>query len=245
VEKRESLGQVLGGRRGALDASIPPLAFVVGWLAANQSIGIGAAVAVGVSALLGTYRLIRGGRLGALAVSVAMVVAAALVALHTGRAEDFFLIRLMSNAASALLWAASIVIRWPLLGVVVGFVVDWDGSWRLREKFRWRQDPDLVRAYGRASWVWVLLQYTLRVLVWGLLWWAGEVVALGVVTVALSWPLVAATVAVSGVVLFRSLPKDHPGLRHPRTSSDGRGADDPNTSTAASQTAPVAPSVEK
>jgi hypothetical protein len=245
VTKRESLGEVLGGRRGALDASIPPLAFVVGWLAAHQSIGIGAAAALGVSALLGAFRLIKGGKVAALVVSVAMVAAAALIALHTGRAQDFFLIRLMSNAASALLWAASIVIRWPLLGVVVGFVVDWDKSWRLGRKTRWRKDPDLLKAYGRASWVWVLLQYTLRVVVWGLLWWAGEVVALGIVTVALSWPLVAATVAVSGVVLFRSLPKDHPGLRHPRTSSDGRGADDPSTSTAANQTAPVAPSVEK
>jgi Protein of unknown function (DUF3159) len=237
VEKRESLADVLGGRRGAFDASIPPLGFVVGWLAANQSIGIGAAAAIAVSALLGAYRLIRGGKITALVVSVAGVVAAALVALHTGRAQDFFLLRLMSNGASALLWAASIVVRWPLLGVVAGFV--------LGQKTRWRKDPDLLKAYGRASWVWVLLQYTLRVVVWGLLWWAGEVVALGVVTVVLSWPLVAATIAVSGVVLFRSLPKEHPGLRHPRTSSDGRGADGPSTSTAASQTAPVAPSVEK
>jgi hypothetical protein len=237
VTKRESLGEVLGGRRGALDASIPPLAFVVGWLAAGQSIGFGAASAVVVSALLGVFRLARGGKVTALVVSVAGVVAAALIALHTGRAQDFFLIRLMSNGASALLWAASIVVRWPLLGVVAGVL--------LGQKTRWRKDPDLVRAYGRASWVWVLLQYTLRVVVWGLLWWAGEVVALGVVTVVLSWPLVAATIAVSGLVLFRSLPKDHPGLRHPRTSSDGRGADGPSTSTAASQTAPVAPSVEK
>jgi hypothetical protein len=236
VTKRESLGEVLGGRRGALDASIPPLAFVVGWLVANQNIGIGAAAAVVVSAVLGTIRLITGGKVTALVVSVAGVSAAALIALHTGRAQDFFLLRLMSNGASALLWAASIVIRWPLLGVVVGFV--------LGQKTKWRKDPDLVKAYGRASWIWVLLQYTLRVVVWGLLWWAGEVVALGVVTVVLSWPLVAATIAVSGVVLLRSLPKEHPGLRHPRTSSDGRGADGPSTSTAASQTAPVAPSVE-
>ncbi|MBP2321277.1 hypothetical protein JOF56_001662 [Kibdelosporangium banguiense] len=237
MTKRESLGEVLGGRRGALDASIPPLAFVVGWLAADQSIGIGAAAAVAVSALMGVYRLVKGGKVTALVVSVAMVAAAALIALHTGRAQDFFLLRLMSNGASALLWSASIVVRWPLLGVVVGVV--------LGQKTRWRKDSDLVKAYGRASWVWVLLQYALRVVVWGLLWWAGEVVALSVVTFVMSWPLVAATVAVSGVVLFRSLPKDHPGIRHPRTSSDGRGADGPSTSTAANQAAPVAPSVEK
>jgi hypothetical protein len=237
VTKRESLAEVLGGRRGALDASIPPLAFVVAWLVSGQSITIGAAAALAVTVLVGAFRLVRGGKVTALVVSVATVAAAALIALHTGRAQDFFLLRLMSNGASALLWAASIVIRWPLLGVVCGVV--------LGQKTSWRKDPDLLRAYGHASWVWVLMQYTSRVIVWGLLWLAGEVIALSVVTFVMSWPLVVATIGVSGVVLFRSLPKDHPGLRHPRTNSDGRGADCPSTSTAASQAAPVAPSVEK
>ena len=60
-------------------------------------------------------------------------------------------------------------------------------------------------------------QYTVRVLVFGALWWSGWVVALGVARVVLSWPLVAATLAVSAVVLRKSLPEGHPGLRHPQT----------------------------
>lgn len=199
---------VLGGRKGALDASTPPLAFVVGWLAGGQSVAIGAGAALAVSVLVGVFRLIRGGKLGALLVSVAIVAAGALIALHTGHAEDFFLVRLLSNVASALMWTASIAVRWPLLGVVVGTV--------LGQKTQWRRDPDLLRAYSRASWVWVLLQYTVRVAVWTVLWAMGQVVALGVFSVLLSWPLVAATVAASSVVFFRSLPDDHPGIRHPR-----------------------------
>jgi hypothetical protein len=142
--------------------------------------------------------------------SVAAVAAGALVALHTGRAQDFFLIQLLSNVASALAWTVSILVRWPLLGVVVGLL--------LGQRARWRRDPGLLRAYGLASWVWVG-QYTVRVVVFGLLWSSGWVVALGVARVALSWPLVAATVAVSAVVLKRSIPRDHPGLRHPRMPS--------------------------
>jgi hypothetical protein len=202
---RESLAQVLGGRKGAIDASLPPAAFVLGWLLAGRSIGWGAAVAIAVSAAVGALRLVRGERARAVVVSLAAVVAAALVALHTGRAEDFFLVQLLSNMASALAWTASILIRWPLLGVVVGLV--------LGQRARWRRDPALLRAYSRASWVWVLGQYTLRVLVYGALWWSGQVVALGVARTLLSWPLVAATVAISGWVLYRSLPSDHPGLR--------------------------------
>jgi hypothetical protein len=210
---RESLAQILGGRRGAIDASIPPVAFVAGWLAAGQSTGWGAGAAIGVAVALGVLRLVRGGKVRAIVVSLAAVVAAALIALHTGRAQDFFLLQLMSNVASALLWAASIVIRWPLLGVVVGLL--------LGQKTRWRRDPALLKAYSRASWVWVFGQYLLRVVVYGLLWWSGQVIALGVARTVLSWPLVALTVAVSGWVLYRALPPEHPGLRlAPETRRD-------------------------
>jgi hypothetical protein len=44
---------------------------------------------------------------------------------------------------------------------------------------------------------------------------AGQVVALGVARVVLTWPLVAACLAVSWWMIRRSLPRDHPGLRHP------------------------------
>ncbi|MBB4687910.1 hypothetical protein BJY18_005395 [Amycolatopsis jiangsuensis] len=210
--ERESLTQILGGRRGAIDASIPPFAFVVGWLATGRSISWGAIVAIGVAVVLGGYRLLRGDKARAVVVSLAAVVIAALIALHTGRAEDFFLLQLLSNAASALLFAASVVVRWPLLGVIVGLL--------LGQKTRWRRDPALLRAYSWASWVWVL-QYLLRVVVYGLLWWAGQVVALGVARTVLSWPLVAATVAVSGWVLYKALPDDHPGLRPARAEPPG------------------------
>jgi hypothetical protein len=207
TERQLPLKELLGGRRGAVDASIPPAVFVVGWLVSGHSIGWGAAAAIGAGVVVGLWRLAKGRRVTASVAGVAAVSLAAFVALQTGRAEDFFLVQLLSNVASALAWTLSILIRWPLLGVVVGLL--------LGQKVRWRRDPALVRAYGRASWVWVL-QYLVRVGVFGLLWWSGWVVALGVARVALSWPLVAATVAASAVVLRRALPADHPGLRHPR-----------------------------
>jgi hypothetical protein len=56
-------------------------------------------------------------------------------------------------------------------------------------------------------------QYVIRIAIFTPLWAAGAVVALGIARVALSWPLVAACVALSGTVLVRALPADHPGLR--------------------------------
>lgn len=215
--RRESLASLLGGRKGALDASLPPVAFAVGWLVGGSSIGWGAAAALAVSLVVGVVRMTRGDRPGAVLVSLAAVVVAALIALYTGRAVDFFLPQLLSNVASALAWTISIVVRWPLLGVVLGFV--------LGQRTRWRSDTALVRAYARASWVWVA-QYVVRVAVFGALWVAGDVVALSVARVVLSWPLVLATLVVSGWVLYRCLPDDHPGLRHPTEHAESGASDE-------------------
>lgn len=204
----DSLADLLGGKRGAVDATVPPVVFGLVWLLAGHSIGWAAAAACGVALVIAVWRVSTGGKATAVLGSLAAVAAAALVALYTGRAQDFFLIRLMSNVASGLAWTVSILVRWPLLGVVVGVV--------LGQKGRWRRDPDLLRAYGRASWVWVVGQYALRSAVFALAWWSGSVWWLTVTQVALSWPLVAAVLAVSAVVLRKSLPADHPGLRHPR-----------------------------
>jgi hypothetical protein len=206
----ESLADLLGGRRATLDATAPVVGFVTGWLAGGRSIWWGAAGAVALALAVSGWRLRRGDRPRAVVIGLLGVCVAALIALRTGRAEDFFLLQLLSNAASALAWLVSIVVRWPLLGVVVGGV--------LGQKTRWRRDPALLRAYVRGSWVWVL-QYVLRVAVFLPLYAAGQVVALGVARVALTWPLVAACLAVSWWVIRHSLPREHPGLRHPQIAA--------------------------
>lgn len=206
----ESLAQLLGGPRGILDATVPPAAFAGTWLASGRSVPAAAAVAVVAAVAIALWRLYRRDRPRAVLVGLLLVFVAALVALRTGRAADFFLIQVVTNAASALAWVVSIVIRWPLLGVVVGTV--------LRQKGQWRRDPALLRAYGRGSWVWVL-QYLVRVAVLAPLWAADQVVALAAARIGLSWPLVLACLAVSWWVVRRSLPADHPGLRHPVTGS--------------------------
>jgi MFS superfamily sulfate permease-like transporter len=143
----------------------------------------------------------RAGLLGLLGVLVA-----ALIVMRTGRAVDFFAVQVLSNLASAVAWTLSIAVRRPLLGIVVGTV--------LRQGPRWRSDPDLLRAYTRASWWWVS-SYMLRVAVFVPLWAAGSLVALGVARAALSWPLIAGVLALSWHTMRRTLPAGHPGIRHP------------------------------
>ena len=209
----ESLADLLGGRRAALDATVPPVVFVAAWLVGDRSIWVGAGAAVVAALAVAGWRLNQGDKPRAVLVGLLGVCVAALIALRTGRAEDFFLVQIVTNAASALAWAVSIVIRWPLLGVIVGAV--------LGQRTRWRHDPALLRAYSLGSWVWVG-QYLARLAVFVPLWAAHAVVALGVARGLLTWPLVAACLAVSWWVIRRSLPADHPGLRHPRSAVDAQ-----------------------
>jgi Protein of unknown function (DUF3159) len=206
-----TLADVLGGRGGAVDATVPVVVFVLiltigdalGWPSVVAWSG-GAAVLA--AAVVAAVRMARGRRPRAVLLGLLGVAVAALVAAYTGRAVDFFLVQIITNAASALAWAVSIVIRWPLLGVVVGTA--------LGQRTRWRRDPFLLRGYQRAGWVWVA-QYVVRLVVFLPLYFADQVVALGVARVVLTWPLVALCVALSWPVLRSALPPGHGGLRHP------------------------------
>lgn len=207
------LAEILGGRSGAVDATLPVVAFVLVWLLVDaagvaSSIRWGAVAAVAVAGVIAIYRLARGARPRAVLLGLLGVAAAATIALYTGRAEDFFLLQIVSNMASALVWAVSIVIRWPLLGLVVGGL--------LGQRTRWRRDPDLVRGYQRASWAWVA-QYAVRLAVFVPLYAAEQVVLLGVARAVVSPALVALSVLVSWPLLRTALPADHPGIRHPRS----------------------------
>jgi hypothetical protein len=207
----ETLAELLNGRRAAVDASLPAVGFVGGWLVSGESIGAGAVAAVAVAIGLSGWRLRKGDKPRAVLIGLFVVCIAALIALYTGKAENFFLLQLLSNGASALAWIISIAVRWPLLGVVVGTV--------LGQRTRWRRDPALLTAYSRGSWVWVA-QYALRVAVFLPLYQAGYPAALVTARVVLSGPLVAACLAVSWWVIRRNLPADHPGLRHPVTGDE-------------------------
>ncbi|TCK20046.1 DUF3159 domain-containing protein [Pseudonocardia endophytica] len=205
------LASLLGGRAGAVDASVPVVLFVAVWALVDlPSPGplwwaSGAAVAGAVA--VAAVRLSQGRKPRAVLFGLLGVAAAATVALSTGRAEDFFLLQLVSNAASALVWLVSIVVRWPLLGVIVGGV--------LGQRTRWRRDPDLVRGYQRASWAWVA-QYVVRLALFVPLYLAGDVVLLGLVRTVASPVLVGLSVLASWPLLRTALPGDHPGIRHPR-----------------------------
>jgi hypothetical protein len=215
TEERHPFHVLLGGPYGALESALPSVVFVTAYLVSGSALTPALVAALVTAAVLAVVRIVRREKPirvvgGLLAVSVAAVVAA-----RTGNAVDYFLPSLLANVASALAWALSILVRWPLLGVIVGFV--------LRTGTAWRRDPDLVRAYSRASWIWAA-SFVVRAAVQIPLYLGDQVVWLGVVRVLLGWPMVLGVIAMSWVVIRRTLPPDHPGLNHPRVHRDAPAA---------------------
>ncbi|MCU1605682.1 MAG: hypothetical protein JWP46_2147 [Modestobacter sp.] len=110
----------LGGWRGMLDATLPTVAFVVANAMGGLRPGIWAAL--GAAVLVFLLRLVRRqsvqqGISGLFAVAVAVAIAAA-----SGQARDFFALGLVRNAGTGLVLLASVVVRWPLVGVIAEFL---------------------------------------------------------------------------------------------------------------------------
>lgn len=186
------------------------MVFITTFLASDRNLGISLGAAIVTAVGLAGLRLWRRERPVQVLGGVAAVAFAAVVAARTGSASDYFLPSLLANLASSLLWAASILAGWPMLGIIIGIL--------LRQRTSWRGDPDLMRAYSRASWIWAG-SFLLRAGINLPLYLSDNLVGLGVARVVLGWPMVLGIIAVSWWLIQRSLPPGHPGIRHPRTTN--------------------------
>jgi hypothetical protein len=199
---RADLLAALGGPQGIADSSLPALAFVIAYTASGNELTVAVWVAVGVGALMTVIRLARRETLQFALAGFAGVALSAFIADRTGRAEDFFLPGLLLNAAYAAAYLISIMVRWPLLGVLLAPV--------LGEGKTWRNDPERVRLYTRASWIWVGV-FTLRLAVQLPLYLAGALLALGIAKTAMGLPIFLIAIWLSYLVLNpRSSVADRP-----------------------------------
>lgn len=198
-----SIGGAFGGANGLLDTGLPGVVFVVAYTASGQDMRLSIILALGCAGLLTVLRLVRRQSLQHAVAGFLGVAVAAYIASRTGRPQDFFLPGLLINAGYALAYAASILLRWPLIGFVVA-------GFQQSSLTAWRRDPVLLRAYSRASWVWVAM-FLVRLAVQLPLYLIGEpaLVALGVARVAMGWPVFLVAIWLSYLVIKNSVPEGH------------------------------------
>ncbi len=202
-EQSWNLIDEMGGPQGVADSSLPGLLFVIAYSVSGGELTLSAGLAVGLGAALAVFRRIRGESLKFALTGFAGVAIAAFIATRTGRAEDFFLPGLLFNAGYALAYVVSIVIGWPLIGVIIGPITG--------RGMRWRDEPDLVTLYSRVSWVWVGM-FLLRLAVQLPLYLSGSLLALGIARTAMGLPLFLLCLWISWLMLRRG-GLDVPNLR--------------------------------
>ena len=190
---RYELGKSLGGARGMVESALPFIAFTIAWVIGRQLYpAIGAAV--GIALVLVVVRLLQGQSIKYVAQAVIPTAIAVLVATRTGRAQDVFLPGILYNGALAVLSIASVIIRKPLVGFIIGAAVG--------DPTGWTKDRGLMTMTSKLTLV-LAVPYVTRFVIQMPLFLAEQVVLLGVAKVVLGWPLLIAALTVMGLMLSK------------------------------------------
>lgn len=178
----KSLIATLGGWTGIIESTIPPTAFLIIFTFSQNSLW---AVAVAGSLSLASIvkQLVQRKPVAQAIVGAVLVSVSAWLALRApGTTKDYFLPGFITNLSYGAVLALSILVRWPLIGLMVGFFKGWGVSWRKQRSLRTRFD--LVTG------LWVAM-FGLRLAVELPLYFSNQVEALGVAKLFMSTPLYA------------------------------------------------------
>jgi hypothetical protein len=199
---RAQMAKALGGRRGMIEAAVPTIVFTVLWLTTRE-LTLALGVSLGAAVLLLVVRLVQrstvqfvlnaifGIGIGWLFVSIS--------AGRGGSADDqalaYFLPGILYNAGYSVVLAATCLIGWPLVGFMVGSVTG--------DPTAWHADKQVVRLCSRLTWL-LTIPCLVRVLVQTPIWLGAKsgsidvdsaVAALGILKIAMGWPLQLAALA--------------------------------------------------
>ncbi len=218
---RRQLATALGGRRGMVEAAVPTLLFTVLWLTTKE-LQLALIVSVAAAALLLVVRLVQRSTpqfcinaLFGIGIGWFFVY---LSASRGGDANDqalaYFLPGILYNSAYTVLLAFTCLIGWPLVGFMVGSVTG--------DPTAWHQDKAVVRLCTHLTWL-LVLPCVVRVAVQLPIWLGGKsgaidpdtaVALLGVLKIALGWPMQLAALAAMVWLLSRNHTPITPAMRN-------------------------------
>lgn len=155
VPTAASLLSAVGGVRGLIESILPGLVFLV-LFTITKSVALAVLVPVVVGLGFIVVRLVTRSALMPAIIGLLLLVVSAVLALISGRAEQAFIPGMLINAGSALVLLISIVVRWPLIGLIVGFLTN--------EGVEWKKDAAKRRVLSIATWMWLGL-FVLRLAV--------------------------------------------------------------------------------
>ncbi|AZI59422.1 DUF3159 domain-containing protein [Nakamurella antarctica] len=177
----------MGGPMGMVDSGLPVVVFV----AVNALAGLNAAIfsAVGAGIVIALFRLVRKRPVIHAITGLFGVAIAAFIAHRSGSAGGFFKLGIWSYLIYGGALLVSLLVRWPLIGVIWESINGRGQGWRSNKK--------LVRRYDYATLVWLAI-FALRYSVQNFLLNRDEIGWLAAARLLMGYPLyllgIAATV---------------------------------------------------
>jgi hypothetical protein len=144
-EREQTLLEQMGGISGLIYSSVPVVVFIL----VNALTSLMPAIwsAVGVAIGITVLRIVRKEALQPAFSGLFGVAIAAFIAYQTGTAKGFFLFGIWTSLVYGSIFLASVLVRWPLVGVIWNFL---NGHGMV-----WREDRKAVRLYAVATLTWV------------------------------------------------------------------------------------------
>lgn len=175
----QSLLASLGGWTGIIESAVPPTAFLVIYSVWQNTVW-----AVSVSAALAVIsigkQLVQRKPISQAIAGAALTALSAWLALKTpGGAKDYYIPGFITNIAYGSVLLLSIAVRWPIIGLIIGFFKGWGVAWR--------KNRSLLTRFDLITGMWVGL-FGLRLAVELPLFFANNVAALGLAKLVLGTP---------------------------------------------------------
>ena len=208
---RSQLASALGGRRGMVEAALPTILFTVTFVS-TKVLERALMVSIATALVLLVVRLVQRSTVQFVLNSLMGIGIGAFFAWRSAQgggdendqALAYFLPGVIYNAVYAVVISASILVRWPVVGFMVGSVAG--------DATAWRRDPQMVRLCSNLSWM-LVVPCVVRVAVQLPLYLAGRsgamdpgaaVAALGFSKILMGWPLQLAALAAMVWLLARN-----------------------------------------
>lgn len=184
--EEQTLLEQMGGWQGLVSTTLP----IVVLVPVNSRWGLGPALiaALAVALIILVWRIARKETIQPAISGFIGVAFCAAIAWFTGDAKGYFLYGIWASLVFAVIALASVLFKWPVVGVI------WKGI--NGENMAWQKVTAARRAYAIATLGWVVI-FVARFIVQNNLYNSSDTTTLGIVRILMGWPLTGVVTALT------------------------------------------------